>query len=71
VGTTNEHDDEHFIQTARVTDGTWHVEFRDGGPDRHCFAECADLDRLTGIFVDWATGGSSWVSALEWLPMSA
>ncbi|MFI9049617.1 DUF6891 domain-containing protein [Streptomyces sp. NPDC053427] len=59
---------EEFVQTLREGDGPFAVEYRDGGPDRHFRAESADAEQVIALMVDWARGGESWRTALEWAP---
>lgn len=56
----------HFIQAWREDDGPFTVEYREGGPEQHFRAECADADQVIAVFLDWARGGESWRTALEW-----
>ncbi|MFF2810446.1 DUF6891 domain-containing protein [Streptomyces sp. NPDC058000] len=60
--------DHVFLQTWREGDGPFAVEYRDGGPDRHFRAECADADAVTDVFLAWARGPESWRTALDWRP---
>ncbi|MFJ9853104.1 DUF6891 domain-containing protein [Streptomyces sp. NPDC101150] len=59
---------EEFVQTLREGDGPFMVEYRDGGPEQHFRAECADADHLIRVFLDWARGGEFWRTGLEWRP---
>ncbi|ARF59398.1 DUF6891 domain-containing protein [Streptomyces gilvosporeus] len=61
-------EDQVFLQTWREGDGPFAVEYRDGGPERHFSAECTDADRVIAVFADWARGGETWRTALEWRP---
>ncbi|MEU9110484.1 hypothetical protein AB0D04_01485 [Streptomyces sp. NPDC048483] len=55
-----------FVQAWREGDGPFTVEYRDGGPERHFRAECADAGQVIAVFVDWARRGETWRTALEW-----
>lgn len=57
-----------FVQTWRDGTGPFRVEYRDGGPERHFSAETEDVERVVEVFVDWARGGESWRTALDWRP---
>jgi hypothetical protein len=62
-------DPERYIQTARDATETWHVEYRDGGPDRHYGAECHDVSVLGDVFLSWADGSRDWRERLAWEQM--
>ncbi|KAL2864331.1 uncharacterized protein BJX67DRAFT_383805 [Aspergillus lucknowensis] len=70
----------YFIQVALDADppyGGYTVEYRDGGPDAHFQATVLresdwgsvfdpGFERVVSVVCDWAAGGRSWRSALEW-----
>ncbi|MFB6569832.1 DUF6891 domain-containing protein [Streptomyces noursei] len=60
--------DQVFLQTWREGAGPFAVEHRDGGPDRHFRAECADAGAVAEVFLAWARGTESWQRALDWRP---
>ncbi|MEU9119266.1 hypothetical protein AB0C96_05300 [Streptomyces sp. NPDC048506] len=74
-------DDDHFVVAERLPDethvyvqtwrdgaGPFRVEYRDGAPERHFATETEDVERVVEVFVDWAHGGESWRTALDWRP---
>ncbi|MFG2291274.1 DUF6891 domain-containing protein [Streptomyces sp. NPDC048595] len=61
-------EDQVFVQTWRDGDGPFRVEHRDGAPERHFAARADDAERVAEVFVDWARGGQSWRTALDWQP---
>jgi hypothetical protein len=62
-------DDQHYIQASLAGDGEWHVEYRDGGPDRHYGAECHDVEAVHRILVGWADDSGEWRTRLPWYQM--
>lgn len=61
-------EDQVYLQTWRDGDGAFQVEHRDGAPERHFTAATDDAGRVVEVFVDWARGGESWRTALDWAP---
>ncbi|MEU8685170.1 hypothetical protein [Streptomyces sp. NPDC048611] len=55
-----------YLQTWRDGDGPFSVEYRDGGPERHFRARSEDPEQVVQVFLDWARGGETWRTALDW-----
>lgn len=59
-------DAHRYIQTFRDEHGTYTVEYRDGGPDRHFGLQVADPGRVAGLIWDWTAGDRTRLDALNW-----
>ncbi|WP_411138324.1 DUF6891 domain-containing protein [Streptomyces sp. C10] len=57
-----------YVQTWRDGDGPFQVEYRDGAPEQHFRAHSDDPERVVAVFLDWARGGETWRTALDWQP---
>jgi hypothetical protein len=57
---------DHFVQASRADASTWHVEYRDGGPHRHYWADCDSISLLHEVVVSWADGSPNWRDCLAW-----
>lgn len=74
--TDREPADQHYIQACLNDDGSYTVEHREGGPERHftgnlpapSFLE--GVEPLARIMNDWARCGVEWRKALAWAPMT-
>jgi hypothetical protein len=61
-----ENPDQEYMQTARDALGRWRLEYRDGGPDRHCGVDLHDVEEVQRAMVDWARDRDEWRTRLPW-----
>jgi hypothetical protein len=59
---------QHFIQAYREDDGTFRVEFREGGPEAHFEARGADAAQVRQVVTAWAFDQPGWRERLRWEP---
>ncbi|MEV6971014.1 hypothetical protein AB0M47_38520 [Hamadaea sp. NPDC051192] len=57
---------QHFIQAYREDDGTFRVEFREGGPEAHFEARTPDADQVRLVVTAWAFDLPGWRERLPW-----
>ncbi|WP_040788021.1 hypothetical protein [Nocardia paucivorans] len=55
-----------YIQTYRLTEDQFALEYRDGGPDRHFGTTVTGADTVAALIWDWATGDRTRLDALAW-----
>lgn len=58
--------DQYYAQALAQPDGSWHVEVRSGGPDRHVSTTAPNTDATFDILRSWAAGDGWWQQAFEW-----
>ena len=58
--------DTYFAQAAANEDGSFQVEYRDGGPDHHYGAATDDVDLVAQVLAGWADRIDGWNSRLQW-----
>ena len=51
---------ELYVQVGPALHGTFGVEYRDGGPERHFRYETSDLSEVRNIFDSYARGAEGW-----------
>lgn len=59
-----------YAQTSRNDDGTYVVEYRDGGPARHFGTVAKDMRSAHALVTGWAQGRSGWRDSATWRPVS-
>lgn len=65
-----ERDDHVYAQAYRHDDGSWDVEHRDGGPDRHFAASSTDAVEVERFLWAWASQADGWRDALAFVPLA-
>ena len=55
-----------YAQVTTGADNKWIVERRDGSPDRHYRATCADLRAAHEALTAWAFDLDGWQKAADW-----
>lgn len=60
-----------FVQVAGSAEEGFHIEYREGGEDRHFEAATppVTLAQAVDIFQRYAAGDGSWRSKVEWKPL--
>jgi hypothetical protein len=59
-----------YAQTSRNDDGTYIVEYRDGGPDRHFGTVAQDMRSAHALITGWAFGVPGWRDSATWQAVS-
>lgn len=59
-----------YAQAARRDDGSYDVEYRDGGPDRHYGTEVPDHRAAHALLTGWAFGLDGWRGSTTWRRLS-
>ena len=59
-----------YAQTSRNDDGTYVVEYREGGPDRHFATVAADMRSAHALVTGWAFRLPRWGESVTWRPVS-
>lgn len=59
-----------YAQTSRNDDGTYVVEYRDGGPARHFGTVAEDMRSAHALVTGWAQGRPDWRDSATWRPVS-
>ena len=62
-------EDRVFVQTFRDDDGSWAVEHREGGPDRHFAARSEDAETVERLLWSWARHDGRWQAMLVFSPV--
>jgi hypothetical protein len=62
-------DKDHFAQVRQAADGTWVIEYRDGGPERHYQATTTDSSVVREVLIGWARGLTGWRERLTWIEL--
>ncbi len=62
---------EYFIQTARISTGSFVLEYREGSWDQHYQCDAVSLGprglrELTSAFIDYLHGNNTWKTRFEW-----
>jgi len=55
-----------YVQTYRTDDGTYALEYRDGGPDAHFKYRTTDIGLVADVMWGWVTRDASWRTAVAW-----
>ena len=55
-----------YAQTSRNDDGTYIVEYRDGGPDHHYGTTVSDMRTAHALITGWAFGTPGWRESAAW-----
>lgn len=55
-----------YAQTARLEDGTYTVEYRDGSAERHFATQVRDVRGVHEVMAGWAFGRSGWHDGRQW-----
>lgn len=55
-----------YAQTARLEDGTYTVEYRDGSAERHFATQVDDVRTVHRLIAGWATGRPGWHDGRTW-----
>ena len=61
--------EDHYVQAYHESARTWHLEYRDGGPDRHYGADCHSTSVVYEILASWADDSPDWRERLPWQRM--
>jgi hypothetical protein len=56
----------YFAQVAVAGDGSYQVEYCDGGPERHYGTFIDDADVAAGVLAGWVDGVDGWDSQFQW-----
>jgi hypothetical protein len=59
-----------YAQTSRNEDGTYIVEYRDGGPEHHYGTVAHDMRAAHALITGWAFGDPGWRESTSWKPVS-
>ena len=59
-----------YAQAAREDDGTYVVEYRDGGPARHFGTVAADVRAAHALLTNGAFDVPGWRESAEWQPVT-
>lgn len=59
-----------YAQTSRNEDGTYIVEYRDGGPERHYGTVAPDMRSAHALITGWAFAVLGWRDSATWEPLS-
>jgi hypothetical protein len=59
---------ERYVQMSPALHGTFGVEYRDGGSDRHFLYETGDRSQVKDIFESYARGDDDWRHRYRWEP---
>jgi hypothetical protein len=59
-----------YVQTSRNDDGTYIVEYRDGGPNSHYGTVAQDMRAAHALITGWAFGVPGWRDSATWEPVS-
>lgn len=59
-----------YAQTSRNDDGTYIVEYRDGGPERHFGTVAQDMRSAHALATGWAFGVPGWRKSATWQRVS-
>ena len=60
-----------YAQTSRNPDGTYVVEYRDGGPEHHYVTLAPDMRAAHALLTGWAFGVPGWRDSADWEPLPA
>lgn len=60
---------DYFVQAARDAHGSWRVEVRSGGPNRHVGTDVRDTAAAYAIFRSWMLADGWWQGAYAWEPV--
>ena len=64
--------DETFGQITLNADGTWLVDYREGGPDEHFTAEFSDHRQAHAVLTAWCFGHDpDLLASTTWVPLSS
>lgn len=58
--------EEFYAQTYREDDGTYLVEYRDGGADRHFRTTCGTASGAGALILGWISGAPGWEREVVW-----
>ena len=59
-----------YAQTSRNPDGTYVVEYRDGGPDLHFATVVDDMRSAHEVVTGWVQERPGWRDSATWRPVS-
>lgn len=59
-----------YAQTSRNEDGTYIVEYRDGGPEHHYGTVAQDMRAAHAVITGWAFGVPGWRDSATWEPVT-
>jgi len=62
-------DADHYAQALHRPDGSWIVEFRDGGRNRHYQADASGPGAAYRVLAGWALQLPDWQEGLTWRPV--
>ena len=55
-----------YAQTARLDDGSFTVEYRDGSAERHFATQVVDVRGVYEVLTGWAFGRRDWHDGRQW-----
>lgn len=58
-----------YMQAIRTEDSRYRLEYRDGSPDRHFFAESTDMREAHDALTKWSFELPGWETAMPWQPL--
>lgn len=59
-----------YVQTSRNADGTYDVEYRDGGPEHHYGTVAEDMRAAHALVTGWAFDIPGWRDSASWEAVS-
>lgn len=59
-----------YAQTSRNADGTYIVEYRDGGPEHHYGTVAQDMRAAHALITGWTFGVPGWRDSATWEPVT-
>ncbi len=59
-----------YVQTSRNADGTYVVEYRNGGPEKHFGTVVRDMRAAHALVTGWAFDLPGWRDTDRWSPTS-
>ena len=57
---------QNYMQVYANDDGSYQVEFRDGGAERHYESQVPKADKMIEVIADYALERSGWRDSLKW-----
>lgn len=70
VGSLRDPTGQTYMQTSRNVDGTYLVEYRDGGPEHHYGTVARDMRAAHALLTGWAYEVPGWRDSAAWETVS-
>jgi hypothetical protein len=58
--------DQEYVQVYREEDGTYQIEYREGGPETHCWCRITDSALIADVMWAWTSQDARWRTAVAW-----